>query len=109
MKDLRISEMMEMQSKLWSLHQNNCAPMEAAYARDSVLWMIEELGEVIAIIKKKGDQAIMSNPDVRAHFLEEMSDVLMYYHDALMRYGVSAEEISKAYVEKHERNLTRFF
>lgn len=109
MNDLRISEMMDMQGKLWSLHQNEWAPMEAEYARDSVLWMIEELGETIAIIKKRGDQAIMTNPDVRAHFLEEMSDVLMYYHDALMRYGVSAEEISKAFVEKHERNLTRLF
>lgn len=109
MDDLRISDMMDMQNALWSLHQKNWAPMEAAYARESLLWMIEEVGESIAIIKKMGDQAIMNDPAVRAHFLEEMSDVLMYFHDVLLRYNVSADEISQAYVAKHARNLTRFF
>ena len=39
--------------------------------------------------------------------VEEMADVLMYYNDTLLRYGITAEEISKAYIEKHERNMGR--
>ena len=37
--------------------------------------MIEEIGEAVAVIKKKGDAAIVSEPRVRSVFLEEMADV----------------------------------
>ncbi|HWR18697.1 MAG TPA: dATP/dGTP pyrophosphohydrolase domain-containing protein [Clostridia bacterium] len=36
-----------------------------------------------------------------------MSDVLMYFTDTLLRYGVTPEELSAAYVNKHERNIKR--
>ena len=49
----------------------------------------------------------ISEESVRKAFCEEMSDVLMYFHDTLLRYGISAEEISNAYIEKHERNMGR--
>ena len=38
--------------------------------------MIEEVGECISIIKKKGDDAIMNDEAVRKAFVEEMGDVL---------------------------------
>ena len=69
--------------------------------------MMEEMGECIAIIKKKGDSAIMREASVREAFVEEMSDVLMYYFDTLLRYGVTPEEISNAYVAKHNKNMGR--
>jgi NTP pyrophosphatase (non-canonical NTP hydrolase) len=81
--------------------------MESAYGKESILYMIEEVGEVIAVLKKKGDRAIVENQDVRNAFLEEMADVLMYYTDALLRFQVTPEEISKAYIEKHKRNIGR--
>ena len=59
------------------------------------------------IIKKKGDSAIMREASVREAFVEEMSDVLMYYFDTLLRYGVTPEEISNAYVAKHNKNMGR--
>lgn len=31
----------------------------------------------------------------------------MYYFDALLRYGITAEEISTAYVLKHNKNMGR--
>ena len=105
--DLKVSEMMDMQKKLYALHEKEWSPMTAEYGRDFILWMVEEIGESVAIIKKKGDAAIMDDPAVRADFLEEMSDVLMYYNDALLRYGVTPEEISRAYVGKHMRNVGR--
>ena len=107
MADLKISDMMKMQLELWEQNRDRWSPMEPAYGRDFILWMMEEIGESIAIIKKKGDDAIMLEPRVRASFVEEMSDVLMYYTDTLLRYGVTPEEISRAYSDKHDRNMGR--
>ena len=53
--------------------------MEPEYGKDFILYMIEEIGECIAILKKKGSAAIMEDPAVREAFLSEMADVLMYY------------------------------
>ncbi len=107
MKDLKVSEMMAMQTALWAVHSDSWSPMEPKYGRDFILWMIEEIGEAASIIKKKGDHAIMSDQDVRHAFIEEMGDVLMYYFDALLRYGITAHELSAAYCEKHDRNMGR--
>ncbi len=107
MADLRISDMMKMQMELWEQNKERWSPMEPAYGRNFILWMMEEVGESIAVIKKKGDDAIMREPCVRASFVEEMSDVLMYYTETLLRYDVTPEEISRAYAEKHDRNMGR--
>lgn len=106
---IKISDMMQMQMELWELHKDKWSPMEPEYGRNFILWMMEEVGESIAIIKKKGDDAIMREPSVRASFVEEMSDVLMYYTDTLLRYGITPEEISDAYIAKHNRNMGRNF
>ena len=81
--------------------------MEAKYGRNFLLWMIEEMGEVISVIKKKGDNAIMTDRKTREHFVEEMSDVLMYYNDVLLRYNITPNEISSAYINKHNKNMNR--
>lgn len=107
MNDLKVSEMMNMQKNLYEQHKNKWSPLEAQYGRNFILWMMEEIGECIAIIKKKGDRAIMEDAAVRKAFCEEMSDVLMYFNDTLLRYGITADEISSAYVEKHEKNMGR--
>lgn len=109
MSDLRISDMMRLQTELFELHKNSWSPMEAEYGQEFILWMMEEIGECISIIKKKGNRAIMETPAVRSAFCEEMADVLMYYHEILLRYGITAEEISAAYLCKHERNMGRDF
>ena len=109
MYDLRISDMMKMQRELFELHKDKWSPMEPDYGKDYFLWMIEEIGESIQIIKKKGNSAIMNDKAVRKAFCEEMSDVLMYFNDILLRYSVSPKEISEAYVSKHSRNMGRNF
>ena len=68
-KDLTISRLMEMQKALYTLHQDTWSPMKPQYGRNFLLWMVEEMGEVISIIKKKGDKAIAGDPAVRAAFL----------------------------------------
>ena len=60
-----------------------------------------------AILKKKGSGAVAEDPAVRESFLEEMADVLMYYNEVLLRFHVTPEEISQAYQDKHDRNMTR--
>lgn len=105
--DLKISDMMEMQQELWEVNKDKWLPIEAKYGRNYILWLIEELGETIAIIKKKGDNAIMKNENVRVAFLEELSDVLMYYIEILRRYNITPCELSRAFIDKHNRNMKR--
>jgi NTP pyrophosphatase (non-canonical NTP hydrolase) len=105
--DLSISQMLEMQKKLFEAHGRMWAPMTPQYGHEFIMYMVEEIGEVISIWKKKGPEAMLEEPAVREAFLEEMADVLMYYNEVLLRFHVSADEISKAYDKKHQRNMTR--
>lgn len=109
MKNITIMDMMKMQMSLWECNKEKWSPMEAKYGRESLLWMIEEIGEVIAIIKKKKEKEIMENKEIREKFVEEIADVYMYLTDALLRYGISDEELGKAYFEKHKKNMGRNF
>lgn len=105
--DLRISGMLELSYKLWEKHSDTWSPMNPEYGKTFILYMIEEIGEAIAIIKKKGEAEIMNNPEVREHFVEEMGDVLMYYMDVLNRFNISAEEFSRVYMKKFQKNMNR--
>lgn len=105
--DLSISEMMRLQEELFDLHKDKWPPMKPEYGKDFILYMIEEIGEVISVVKKKGNEAIMDDPNARRAFLYEMADVLMYYHDVLLRYHVTPEEIAQAYKEKHNFDMNR--
>ena len=60
------------------------------------------------ILKKKGPDAIMNDPDVRHDFLEEMGDVLMYLWDVMLCLGLTPEEFSEVYREKCSRNINRW-
>lgn len=105
--DLSISQMMQLQKELFEPHKDKWPPMEPEYGKDFILFMVEEIGEVISIVKKKGSGAIMEEEPVRQAFLSEMADVLMYYHDILLRYHVTPEEISAAFAEKHNFDMNR--
>ena len=45
---------------------------------------------------------------MREQLVEELADVLMYYNDVLLCYGISAEELKQSYVHKFEKNLERW-
>ena len=45
---------------------------------------------------------------IRQHLVEEMADVLMYYNDVLLCYGISVRELKEAYTAKFEKNMTRW-
>lgn len=105
--DLSIAQMMTMQRELYARHVGQWSPPEPEYGKEFMLYLVEELGETIGILKKKGATAIAEDPATREKFLEEMADVLMYYHEILIRFHVSPEEISEAYVKKHNQNMGR--
>lgn len=70
--------------------------------------MLGEVGEVIDIIKKNGDRKVTEDAAVRADLVEELADVLMYYNDVLLCFGISAEELKQAYTAKFEKNMHRW-
>lgn len=50
----------------------------------------------------------MDVPEVREHFIEELCDVMMYFNDVMLCYGIAPEELERVYLEKHRRNLERW-
>ncbi len=108
-KNLTIEEMKKMQYDLFEVHKDLWGDREPKYAKSHILYMIEEIGECISIIKKKGIDSIMEDKDVRARFLEEITDVQNYYIEVLNRLNITSEEFSNAYIEKHNINMKRNF
>ena len=106
-KDLSISEMQNMQQELYEVHKDKWEQATPDDAKNHILYMIEEIGECISIIKKKGIHCIMEDKDVRARFVEEIADVQNYYIEVLNRLKITPEEFSNSYIEKHNINMTR--
>lgn len=102
-----IEEMLKMSHALYEKNKADWSPMEPEHARTFILYMIEEIGEAISIVKKKGEDQIMNNEEVRERFTEEMCDIMMYYSDVLNRFGITSEEYSRVYRKKFEKNISR--
>ena len=107
MADFTMDEILEMQRALQEKYKHKWEPICPATGKNKMLWMVGELGEVIDIVKKNGDEAA-SDPGLRAALVEELADVLMYYNDVLLCYGITAEELKTAYTEKFEKNMNRW-
>ncbi len=105
--DLTISEMKQMQFDLYEKNREKWNDMNPKATKSHILYMIEELGECISIIKKKGIDEIMENKEVRERFLEEITDVQNYYIEVLNRLKITPKEFSNAYIEKHNINMNR--
>ena len=108
MADFSFNEMQAIQKELQAKYKNIWAPLEPRLGRDQLLWMIIEAGEVADIMKKQGDEAVMENEEVRRSFIEEMCDVMMYFNDVLLCYGITVDELREVYLKKHERNMKRW-
>lgn len=108
MADFTINEMQEMQKTLQDKYKDKWEPISPETGKNKLLWMIGEIGEVIDIIKKHGGARTCADAALRKHLVEEMADVLMYYNDIMLCYGISAGELKQAYTEKFEKNMTRW-
>ena len=107
MPDLKLSEIMAMQKELQDKHKGKWTPLTPEYGRSCLLWMVEELGEVVAVVKKSDEKLIMTDEKIRSALAEEFVDILMFMNDALMCYGITSSEFSEAYIRKHTKNMCR--
>ena len=108
MSDFNVNEMLEMQRILQDKYKDKWEKICPEVGKNKLLWMIGEIGEVIDIIKKNGDEKYLKDKELRKHLVEEMADVLMYYNDVLLCYGIDAEELKEAYTTKFEKNMKRW-
>ena len=108
MADFSMNEMQEMQKALQDKYKDQWEPICPEIGQNKLLWMIGEIGEVIDIVKKNGGEVASTDEKIRHDLVEEMADVLMYFNDIMLCYGITEEEMKQAYTEKFERNMTRW-
>lgn len=108
MADFSINEMQEMQKLLQEKYKDKWEPIGPEIGKNKLLWMIGEIGEVIDIVKKNGGTKTSTDGELRKELVEEMADVLMYYNDVMLCYGITEEELKQAYIDKFEKNMKRW-
>ena len=108
MSNFSINEMQSMQKELQDKYKEKWERICPETGKNKFLWMIGEIGEVIDIIKKNGDKSAVADSSVREHLIEEMADVLMYYNDVMLCYGITEDELKQAYIEKFQKNMKRW-
>ncbi len=108
MEDFTINEMQEMQRTLQEKYKEKWETIGPETGKNKLLWMVGEIGEVVDIVKKNGGTNACTDEKLRKDLIEEMADVLMYYNDVMLCYGITEEELKKAYVDKFEKNMKRW-
>ena len=106
---MTMQDWMDIQNQLQEKYKGIWEGDSPETAQHHLLYAVEEIGEVSAIMKKRSPEAIVRDADVRAHFCEEMADVFMYLTDVLICCHATAEEFDRAYRAKADRNLKRDF
>ena len=101
MGDFTIEDMLAIQQALQEKYKDKWEPIGPEAGKHKLLWMLD-------IIKKNGDQKAVEDAEVRQHLVEEMADVLMYYNDVLLCYGINEQELKEAYTAKFKKNMTRW-
>ena len=108
MADFTMEEMLQMQRALQDKYKDKWEPICPETGKNKMLWMIGEIGEVADIVKKHGHEAAVTDPALRSALVEELADVLMYYGDILLCYGITPEELKTSYEAKFGRNMSRW-
>ena len=108
MAEFTIDEILEMQRSLQDKYKDKWEPICPETGKNKMLWMIGEIGEVADIVKKHGHEKAISDPELRSNLVEEMADVLMYYGDIMLCYGITPEELKASYEAKFKRNMSRW-
>ena len=108
MADFSINEMQEMQKNLQEKYKDKWTPLSPEMGKNQMLWMIGEIGEVIDIIKKHGGTKASIDVNIRKELVEELTDVLMFYNDVLLCYGITPDELKQAYTSKFHKNMNRW-
>ena len=105
---LDFNDMQKMQQALQARYAGWWEPVDPEHGKNKILWMLAELGEAIQVTKRNTPEAITRDGDLRHAFVEELADVLMYFNDILLCYGITPDEFEEIYRAKHARNMTRW-
>ena len=108
MDEFTINEILNMQKTLQEKYADKWGDLSPEQGKDYLLWMIGEIGEVIDIVKKHGSTKVNNSPELKAHLVEELADVLMYYGDILLCFDITSDELKNSYVNKFNKNLQRW-
>ena len=108
MAEFTMNEILEMQRILQEKYKDKWEPISPETGKNKMLWMIGEIGEVADIVKKHGHEAAVTDPALRSALVEELADVLMYYGDIMLCYGITPEELKASYEAKFHRNMSRW-
>lgn len=108
MSGFTVNEMLSMQKELQNKYKNKWEQISPEAGKHKLLWMVGEIGEVIDIVKKNGDVKATEDSTIRNDLIEEMADILMYYNDVMLCYGISEEELKIAYTSKFIKNMSRW-
>ena len=108
MAEFTMDEILEMQRILQDKYKDKWEPICPETGKNKLLWMIGEIGEVADIVKKHGHEKAVTDPQLRSVLVEELADVLMYYGDVLLCYGITPEELKASYEAKFKRNMSRW-
>ena len=106
--DFGFCEMQEIQRQLQEKYKDKWEPLTPEASLKTFLWLMIELGEAADVIKKEGNERIMKDTKVRRHFIEELTDVMMYFNSVMLCYDISVEELKSVYLQKHQRNMERW-
>lgn len=101
-------KMQQLQRELQDTYIDSWGGLSPKKGKEKLLWMMIEAGEIADIMKKEGDDMILTDSQVRGHFMEEICDVLMYLNDVMLCYNIEPEALEQVYLEKHEKNLKRW-
>lgn len=101
-------QMQEMLRNLQDKYKDKWEAIGPETGKNKLLWMVGEIGEVIDIVKKNGGTKACTDAKLRNDLVEEMADVLMYYNDVMLCYGITAEELKQSYSEKYKKNMERW-
>lgn len=108
MAEFTFNDMLDMQRRLQERYSGQWEAICPENGKNKLLWMIGEVGEVIDIVKKNGHEHMLADENTRHDLVEELADVLMYFGDVMLCYGISAEELGTEYEAKFKRNMTRW-
>ena len=108
MGEFTMEQILQMQQALQEKYKHKWEPICPETGKNKLLWMIGEIGEVADIVKKNGHEAAVTDPALRSALVEEMADVLMYYGDIMLCYGITPEELKASYEAKFKRNMQRW-
>lgn len=105
---LDLHEMQALQKALQARYEGWWEPVDAEHGKNKLLWLLAELGEAIQVVKRHPVSEIQEYGQVRHAFVEELADVLMFFNDILLCYGITPEEFEEVYRSKHDRNMMRW-